>query len=67
MFPMQTPMRSLDKDEQKVYDLLLTGDMDFDALSEKTGIGADELGGVLMMLELDGIITALPGLVYRLA
>lgn len=67
VFPMQTPMRSLDADEQKVYDLLLAGDMDFDALSEKTGIGADELGGVLMMLELDGIITALPGLVYRLA
>lgn len=63
----QAPARSLDKDEQKVYDLLLAGDLGFDALSERTGIASDELGGVLMMLELDGIVTALPGLLYRLA
>lgn len=63
----QTPARSLDADEQKVYDLLLAGDMDFDALSEKSGIAGSELGGVLMMMELDGIIEALPGLNYRLA
>jgi len=63
----QTPVRSLDKGEQLIYDLLLEGDMDFDALSEKTNMSSDELGGVLMMLELDGIVMALPGLVYRLA
>ena len=63
----QTPLRGLDPNEQAVYDLLLTGDMDFDALSERSGIAADELGGVLMMMELDGIVSALPGLHYRLA
>jgi len=62
----QTPARSLDPGEKLVYDLLLTGDMDFDALSERTGMASDELGGVLMMLELDGVVEALPGLVYRL-
>lgn len=60
------PVRRLDAQEQKVYDQLLAGDLDFDALSEKTGITGDELGGVLMMLELDGIVVSLPGLMYAL-
>ena len=63
----QTPVRRLDPQEQAVYDLLLKSDLDFDALSENAGIAADELGGVLMMMELDGIVEALPGLRYRLA
>ena len=63
----QTPVRRLDPQEQAVYDLLLKSDLDFDALSESAGIAADELGGVLMMMELDGIVEALPGLRYRLA
>ncbi|MBE5799413.1 MAG: DNA-protecting protein DprA [Clostridiales bacterium] len=60
------PARPLDAAEQKVYDQLLAGDLDFDALSSQTGIGGDELGSLLMMLELDGIVVSLPGLVYRL-
>lgn len=65
--PVQRPVRRLDAKERAVYDLLLAGDMDFDALSERTGIASDELGGLLMMLELDGVVEALPGLAYRLA
>ena len=61
------PARKLDGQEQKIYDQLLSGDLDFDALSEKTGIAGDELGSLLMMLELDGIVVSLPGLMYRLA
>jgi DNA processing protein len=61
------PVRKLDGQEQKIYDQLLSGDLDFDALSEKTGIAGDELGSMLMMLELDGIVVSLPGLMYRLA
>lgn len=63
---MKAPTRELDQSERAVYDLLLAGDLDFDAIAERTGIGSDELGGVLMMLELDGIVESLPGLVYRL-
>lgn len=63
----QAPRRTLDPREQAVCDLLLTGDQDFDALSERTGIPSDELGSLLMMLELDGVIAALPGATYRLA
>ena len=61
------PARQLDALEQRIYDQLLAGDLDFDALSEKTGIAGDELGSLLMMLELDGIVVSLPGPAYRLA
>ena len=64
---VQTPERSLDQQEQTVYDLLLEGDLDFDALCERSKIPADELGGMLMEMELDGIVETLPGLRYRLA
>lgn len=64
---LHTPVRSLEKPEQVIYDLLLKGDMDFDALAERTGIPVDELGGLLLMMELDGILISLPGLRYRLA
>ena len=63
----EPPGRKLDSREQAVCELLLKGDADFDAISEHTGMASDELGGLLMMLELDGIVAALPGAVYRLA
>ena len=59
------PDAKLGEPEKKIADLLLTGDMDFDSLSEKTDIASDDLGAILMMMELDGIIEALPGLCYR--
>lgn len=61
------PARELDAQERAVYDLLLAGDQDFDGLSERTGIASEELGSVLMMMELDGIVVSLPGCLYRLA
>lgn len=53
--------------ERAVYRLLQEGELDFDALSERTGICSEELGAALMMLELDGVIVSLPGCRYRLA
>ena len=61
------PVRQLDPMEQRIYDQLLAEDLSFDALSERTGIAGDELGSLLMMLELDGIVVPLPGPAYRLA
>ncbi|MBP3428643.1 MAG: DNA-processing protein DprA [Clostridia bacterium] len=52
---------------QAVYEALCGGEMDFDALCERTGVAADALGSELTMLELDGVIDALPGLRYVLA
>ena len=60
------PARTLDADERRIYDQLLAGDLDFDALSERTGMSGEALGSALMLLELDGIIEALPGPAYRL-
>lgn len=59
--------RSLDKQERAVYDALLSGEMDFDGLSDRTGIDAAELGSLLLMMELDGLLEAMPGCMYRLA
>ena len=50
--------------EKAVYDALESGELDFDALCERTGVASDELGAVLMMMELDGVIESLPGLRY---
>ena len=50
--------------EKTVYDALEGGELDFDALCERTGVASDELGAVLMMMELDGMIESLPGLRY---
>lgn len=63
----EPPRRRLDSREQAVCNLLLAGEMDFDAISEQTGMESDELGSLLMMLELDGILVSLPGAMYRLA
>lgn len=56
---------SLSGPEKQIAELLLAGDMDFDQLCGRTGIASDDLGAILMMMELDGVIEALPGLIYR--
>ena len=63
----QPPAREMDAQEQAVYGVLKAGETDFDTLSERTGIDASELGSLLLMMELDGLIEALPGCMYRLA
>ncbi len=62
-----TPAREMDAQEQAVYGVLKAGETDFDTLSERTGVDAAELGSLLLMMELDGLIEALPGCMYRLA
>lgn len=57
-------MSGLDGREAAVYAALAEGEMDFDALCERTGLEPDDLGATLMALELDGRIEALPGLRY---
>lgn len=62
----QSP-RSLDAQEQAVYDALRGGEMDFDSLCERTGMDATQMGSLLLMMELDGLLEAMPGCIYRLA
>lgn len=61
----QTPA-NLSAEEAAVYAALQKGEMDFDALCELTGIASDEMGALLTMMEMDGLIRALPGLSYAL-
>lgn len=53
--------------EAAVWQALSAGECDFDELCERTGIASQELGALLMMMELDGLVAALAGLRYRLA
>ena len=57
----------LDAQEQAVWRALEDGECDFDALCSRTGMEPDDLGSLLVMMELDGHVEALPGLAYRLA
>ncbi|MBR3795020.1 MAG: DNA-processing protein DprA [Clostridia bacterium] len=59
--------QTLSPQERAVYDALTAGETDFDSLCEKTGMDATELGSLLLMMELDGLLEALPGCMYRLA
>lgn len=59
--------QDVDEEESAVLAALADGEADFDALCVKTGIPAQELGATLSMMELDGLIDALPGLRYRRA
>lgn len=59
--------KGLSPEEAAVWQALLPGECDFDALCERTGMVSEELSALLMMMELDGVVEALPGLAYRLA
>lgn len=67
--PAQEPKQpaGLSDAEAAVWQRLLQGECDFDALCTLTGENPDDLSATLMMMELDGLVEALPGLAYRLA
>lgn len=55
---------ALDSGTQKIYDLLPEGSFNPDAVTSK-GVGAGELMTALTMLEISGLITSLPGGMYK--
>ncbi len=57
----------LGEQERAILTALSRGEMEFDALCEATRIPAQEMGALLSLLELDGLIAALPGLRYMRA
>lgn len=65
--PAQTAKEEpkLGRTERIICTLLESETLDFDQLCEKTGELPDDLSAVLMMMELDGLIESLPGLLYR--
>lgn len=56
----------LNEKELRIADLLLEKDMSIDELSNGTLLNAAELGSLLTMLEMRGIVTQLPGKLYTL-
>lgn len=66
--PVSAPIPpQVDGTERAVLLALEQGEQDFDTLCAMTGVPARELGSTLSMMELDGLIDALPGLRYARA
>ena len=63
----RTMPQGLDAGGRAVWTALQTGEQDFDALCEGTGIDAQELGALLTLMEMDGHVESRPGLRYALA
>ena len=57
----------IDDAHRVVLEALMQGEQEFDALCEMTGLAGDEMGALLMELEIDGIVDSLPGLRYALS
>lgn len=61
------PPAGLGEAETAVWRILSAGECDFDALCAQSGMASEELGALLMMMELEGTVESLAGLRYRLA
>ena len=49
---------------KEIEDALLAGEADFDALCAVSGLESDELGALLIEMEMDGLVTPLAGTRY---
>jgi len=63
----ETPpdLSMLDETQADIYQLLTGGEQSYDQLAAATGLGAQELSGALTMLQIYGLIRALPGKMYK--
>ena len=69
--PMEAPAEKkphipggLDETQRAICAALLAGEADFDALCAVSGLGSDELGALLIEMEMDGLVTPLAGTRY---
>ncbi|MFR2020180.1 MAG: DNA-processing protein DprA [Christensenellales bacterium] len=69
--PMEAPAEKkshipggLDETQRAICVALLAGEADFDALCAVSGLGSDELGALLIEMEMDGLVTPLAGTRY---
>jgi len=61
----QVNLPQLEPNLQKIFDNLTEAETPFDLIVEKTGFSSGEVSGMLLQLELMGIVTQLPGMRYR--
>lgn len=62
--PAPAPDHLTDK-QKAVYSVFGSGELGYDAIAEKSGLNPSELSNILTQLELEGLITPLPGNRYR--
>lgn len=69
--PMEAPAEKkphipggLDETQRAICAALLAGEVDFDALCAVSGLESDELGALLIEMEMDGLVTPLAGTRY---
>lgn len=69
--PMEAPAEKkphipggLDETQRAICTALLAGEADFDALCAVSGLESDELGALLIEMEMDGLVTPLAGTRY---
>ena len=69
--PMEAPAErkphipgGLDETQRAICAALLAGEADFDALCAASGLESDELGALLIEMEMDGLVTPLAGTRY---
>ena len=69
--PMEAPTEKkphipggLDETQRAICAALLAGEADFDALCAVSGLESDELGALLIEMEMDGLVTPLAGTRY---
>lgn len=69
--PMEAPAEKkphipggLDETQRVICTALLAGEADFDALCAVSGLESDELGALLIEMEMDGLVTPLAGTRY---
>lgn len=69
--PMEAPAEKkphipggLDETQRAICAALLAGEADFDALCAVSGLESDELGALLIEMEMDGLVTPLAGMRY---
>lgn len=59
--------KSLSETEKKILKAMSSVPMHIDIIMEKTGISADELSGIMIMLEILGMIKSYPGMMFSLS
>ena len=62
----KAPMTQLSDEQRIVYRLLNQGELSFDQLADKSNLSASSLTVALTMLQMSGLVKALPGKSYSL-
>lgn len=60
----QKALPDMTTEQRKIYELLGRGEMSFDELASETGLPAPQLSVSLTLLQMSGVIRALPGKAY---